>query len=367
MEPQQNASKRFREDDDKCGSGVLLALPANTVIPSWYQEQTDAAIVSTALQAGAAAMKQASASTVSETFNSMLDSALRSRLSEKDALIAELKRGVPSASELTAALSSLKDSQLASLSTMKEIFDSTRLQRANAQQKGQEGDGGAACHKYALIAMLSKAFGAAKGCSLEDVSKTTSAGDIRMLYCGLNIMWEAYAAQHAKAHEQKAQKGVAAIARNIPTDEVVKLKNNVKEKGADIGIIVGLYAGIANHSANVIDIEEGAETIIFINRLMLAEDPVAILQTLIPIFQVFAKRKQQMADGGICESKTSKQLESILTLMNAQITKFEARRKNLESIRKTFATFFDGLNADLKSFEAEHKAAIDAISSIAEI
>ena len=277
MDPPPNASKRFREDIDECGCGVFLSLPAGTVIPAWYQEQTDAAIVSTALQAGAAAMKQASASTVSETFTSMLESVLRSRLSEKDALIAELKRGVPSACELTAALSSLKDSQLASLSTMKEIFDSTRLQRANAQQKGQEGE-------YALIAMLSKAFGAAKGCSLEDVSKTTSAGDIRMLYCGLNIMWD------AKAHEQKAQKGVAAIARNIPTEEVVKLKSNVKEKGADIGIIVGLYAGIANHSANVIDIEEGAETIIYINRLMLMEDPVAILQTLIPIFQVFAKR-----------------------------------------------------------------------------
>jgi hypothetical protein len=365
----ESPRKRAKMETDACEETAAYTLIANLVFPPWYGKQTDADVVNSALAAGAAAMQAASSSTLSESYSTILEASVekamemaveneRRVIAAKDETISDLQARLKEAHQIQTTLETLREAHVrsgaevsASMAAMKEIFDSTRLQRANAQQKGQEGE-------YALISMLSKAFGASKGLSLEDVSKTAGAGDIRMLYTGanpaqcLNIIWD------AKAHEQKAQARVAAIARNITTEEVVKLKKNVRDNGADIGVIVGLYAGISNHSSTIIDIEEGPETIIYINRLMLAEDPVAILQTLLPIFQVFAKKKE--AREGAESGATSKKLQDIVDLMNAQIIKFEARRKTLDQMRKTIAASFEALSQDLKSWEAEHRAAVQA-------
>ena len=205
------------------------------------------------------------------------------------------------------------------------------------------------------MALLSKAYGAAKDISLEDVSKTTAAGDIRMLFMGLHIIWD------PKAHEGKTQARVAAVVRNIPTSEIEKLKSNVREKGADVGILVGLWAGSSNHSGNIIEIEENADTtILFVNRLLLAEDPVTVLQSLLPIFKILAKRKEQAR--GVETTDNGKRIRDVLDLLNTQILKFEAKRKNLEQIRKTVEASFKALTQDLKGWEDEHRAAIESLA-----
>jgi hypothetical protein len=233
---------------------------------------------------------------------------------------------------------------------MKDMFDSTKLIRASAQQKGQEGE-------HALMSLLSKAFGTAKDVSLEDVSKTAASGDVRMLFMGLNIIWD------PKAHEAKSQARVAAVVRNIPTSDIEKLKSNVREKGADVGILVGLWAGSSNHSGNILEIEDGNDsTIIFINRLLLTEDPVIVLQSLLPIFKLLARRKEMRQT--VSDERKENRTQEILDLLNAQLLKFEARRKNLEQIRKTVEASFKALAADLKGWEDEHRAAIESLASI---
>ena len=99
------------------------------------------------------------------------------------------------------------------------------------------------------------------------------------------------------------------------------------------------------------------------NRLLLTEDPVIVLQSLLPLFKLLANRKEQKKHqhSGAEEENRTKRITDIIELLNTQILKFEARRKNLEQICKTVEASFKALATDLKSWEDEHRAAIEGL------
>lgn len=280
-------------------------------------------------------MQAAASSTISESYKTILETTAKTMaekdiemerrfaeekethfqqaLAEKDKMIAMLQQRLTEEQEFgKTSFEALQGAHAETAAGIKDAMEAMRLQRANSSLKGQAGEA-------ALLSLLSKAFGMAKDAYIEDVSKQSNAGDVRMLYMGLNIIWD------AKAHEYKPQAKAAPAVRNINTDEVVKLRENVKTQGADVGIIVGLYAGISYHSTSVIDIDDtSAEPIIFINRLLLSEDPVAILQSLAPLFKILSKRKEKRIAGGDAPDAYSvytEKLDKFATLFNSQTAK----------------------------------------------
>lgn len=221
---------------------------------------------------------------------------------------------------------SLRDRELRSAEDARK--DADILLRTHAGAKGDRGE-------VTLAATLTNAFGIIPGFIIEDSSKRPHSGDVILSMFGVRTLWD------SKAHTARRTLHDATL-RNIEYKEVVKIKADLaRNPDVDIGFLVALKTGIARHAHRAIDIEfiNSSQVLVYINRLLERDNPVAFLQDyVLPVVHVVAKWKSLYVE--LDESADAARTARLLTRLKAittDMTKLlgDARRRLREDKKRS--------------------------------
>lgn len=176
----------------------------------------------------------------------------------------------------------------------------------NTSGSKKKGDVGEAVFE----SLLERAFGGGSAndkFDIQNVGKEGHQADLRMHWLGHRIMLE-----------------VKNYDRNVDGKEVLKFHKDMEAaRDCPIGIMISLNTGITGHmKAGKVDIEmlHDGRMCVFLNSLLLHEDPVSLLQSIKPFMEVYLKTigQQQTNDIQQEENRAQRLMET-----------FEYQRKSL--------------------------------------
>ena len=187
---------------------------------------------------------------------------------EKDNRIHTLQTQL--ATKLGSVEQSLKENSRAVADQFQTFKEQILKTTAGSKKKGDHGEG-------LFRDILLRAFGSTsrnETFDIEGVGTEGHQGDLRMQWRGHRILVE-----------------VKNYDRNVESKEVTKFLRDMEEsRDVSLGIMVGLYKGIAGHTkAGRVDIEElrDGRICIYLTEFMLHEDPILVLQSLKPFLETF--------------------------------------------------------------------------------
>jgi hypothetical protein len=183
---------------------------------------------------------------------------------------------------------------------------------------------------------------------LQNVGKEGHQGDLRMNWQGHRFLLE-----------------VKNYDRNVDGKEVTKFLRDMEEsKDCPIGMMISLTTGITGHmKSGKVDIEmlHDGRMCLYINSLLLHEDPVSLMQSLKPFLEVYLKSLETKAPMHEEEEvKAKRQMElfeqqrtavlKVLQLHEEQMRKMKA---TLMNAKKKQEQYWVEIFADMR--EAEHR------------
>ncbi len=209
------------------------------------------------------------------------------------------------------------------------------IMRGNSTAKGAAGES-------TLTELITRAFGMADDFVLRDSSRTASSGDMMVRMWGLQTLWDckSHARSTASAASASAAGGAAAGAgsgslRNVEVREIDKIKADLTaHPEVDVGFLVALHTGIAHHAEHAVDVERVSphQTLVYINRLALQEDPVRFLQEVLrPLLRALRALKEAvgMDGGGDAENGARNALRRVVLSLNTMVREIEVEKREL--------------------------------------
>jgi hypothetical protein len=276
---------------------------------------------------------------------------------EKDTRIHSLQ------TQLTTKLGSVEQSLKENSRTVVDQFQSFKEQilktTAGSKKKGDYGEG-------MFKDLLLRAFGSTsrgETFDIEGVGTEGHQGDLRMQWRGHRILVE-----------------VKNYDRNVESKEVTKFLRDMEEgRDVSLGIMVGLYKGIAGHTkAGRVDIEElrDGRICVYLTEFMLHEDPILVLQSLKPFLETFLdyrskslKATDRSADQDDEESldtethilRLEQQKTTLLALLNSHSTQVTTFKNTLVNAKKKNDQIWLELLASMKKTEHDVKLLLSTI------
>lgn len=256
---------------------------------------------------------------------------------------------------------SLKENSRAVVDQFQAFKEQILKTNAGSKKKGDHGEG-------MFKDLLLRAFGSTnrgETFDIEGVGAEGHQGDLRMQWLGHRILVE-----------------VKNYDRNVESKEVTKFLRDMEEsRDVSLGIMVGLYKGIAGHTkAGRVDIEElrDGRICVYLTEFMLHEDPVLILQGLKPFLETFldyrtkllkTKTKtsseeaddQESLDAETQIQRLEQQKTTLLALLNSHSTQVIGFKNTLVNAKKKNDQIWLELTAAMKKTEHDVKLLLSTI------
>lgn len=247
------------------------------------------------------------------------------------------------------------------------------IMRGTSATKGAVGES-------TLAEMLTRAFGMADDFALRDSSRTAGSGDMMLRMWGLQTLWDCKS-HHARTSSAAAAAAAAANAsgggggggggaglRNVEVREIDKIKADLAaHPEVDVGFLVALHTGIAHHAEHAVDVERVSphQTLVYINRLALQEDPVRFLQDVLrPLLRALRALKEAVgmdaADRGVegsAEEEARAALRRVAMALNTMVRDIETEKRDLADEKRQADARF----AQRKSRLEERRAGLAAL------
>jgi hypothetical protein len=217
----------------------------------------------------------------------------------------------------------------------------------NTSGSKKKGDVGEAVFE----SLLERAFGGGSAndrFDIQNVGKEGHQADLRMHWLGSRIMLE-----------------VKNYDRNVDGKEVLKFHKDMEAaRDCPIGIMISLNTGITGHmKAGKVDIEmlHDGRMCVFLNSLLLHEDPVSLLQSIKPFMEVYLKSigQQQSKDAHQEETRAERlmdlfeqQRKSLLKVLQSHEEQTRKMKNTLLNAKKKHEQSWIEIMGDMR--ESEH-------------